>query len=150
MAASTFSSIPVIDLSLSSSPTSHGVLLEQLRHAVTCIGFLYISNHGVSEAVINDLVDAMRVLFHISDQEKEEIGLSNSPHFLGYSNVGSETTAGNTDLREQFEFANELEINWKPNVPLYEKLKGPNQVLLNIYLSLFIFLSCFVHSSVFN
>jgi isopenicillin N synthase-like dioxygenase len=51
-----------------------------------------------------------------------------SPHFLGYSSVGSEMTAGRTDAREQFEFATELAPIWHPGLPLYEHLVGPNQV----------------------
>jgi isopenicillin N synthase-like dioxygenase len=129
--ASSFTSIPVIDLSWSSSPDSRQALLDQLRYAVTEVGFLYVSNHGVPDHVIQQLVDALPALFDLPDRVKSQIALSNSPHFLGYGQVGSETTAGEQDRREQFEFATELACSWKPNIPLYERLKGPNQVLIS-------------------
>lgn len=129
---SCFSRIPVIDLSLASSPTGRADLLSQLRHAVTAIGFLYISNHGVPEKVITDLVDILPVLFALPRKAKDEVELSNSPHFLGYSKVGAEMTAGAKDRREQFEFATELPDRWGEasgsGRPGYERLKGPNQV----------------------
>ncbi|KAJ5804127.1 Oxoglutarate/iron-dependent dioxygenase [Penicillium psychrosexuale] len=125
---SNFKSIPVIDLSLANSPLTRPKLLQELHHALTCIGFLYITNHDVPQDVISDLKDALPKLFALDPAEKEEVALHNSPHFLGYSQVGSETTAGVADKREQFEFATELPDLWRAGLPLYERLKGPNQV----------------------
>jgi isopenicillin N synthase-like dioxygenase len=103
-------------------------LLSDLRYALTNVGFLYVSNHGISSAIITSLVDALPHLFSLSEQEKFEVSLSNSPHFLGYSGTGAEQTAGKTDEREQFEFATELVNDWSKGQPLTERLKGPNQV----------------------
>jgi len=50
----------------------------------------------------------------------------NSPHFLGYSALGSETTASKTDLREQFEFSNELEDECQDPLS-FQRLRGPSQ-----------------------
>lgn len=125
---SNFKSIPVIDLSLANSPLARPKLLQELHHALTCIGFLYITNHDVPQDVISDLKDALPKLFALDPAVKEEVALHNSPHFLGYSQVGSETTAGVADKREQFEFATELPDLWRAGLPLYERLKGPNQV----------------------
>ncbi|KAI2733740.1 hypothetical protein CBS147332_755 [Penicillium roqueforti] len=124
---SNFKSIPVIDLSLANSPLARPKLLQELHHALTCIGFLYITNHDVPQDVISDLKDALPKLFALDPAVKEEVALHNSPHFLGYSQVGSETTAGVADKREQFEFATELPDLWRAGLPLYERLKGPNQ-----------------------
>lgn len=126
--SSNFTSIPIIDLSKAHSPDTKNELLRDLRHAVTSIGFLYVSNHGVSESPISNLVDALPQLFRLSDAQKKTVALSNSPHFLGYSGTGSETTAGKVDKREQFEFATELEDEWVEGKPRSERLKGPNQV----------------------
>jgi isopenicillin N synthase-like dioxygenase len=139
MSAHAFTSIPVIDLSLaSSSPASKHELLSQLRHAVERVGFLYVSNHGVPVNVISDLVDALPRLFSLPGDAKEEMALHDSPHFLGYSSVGAETTAGKTDRREQVEYATELPEQWSPGngLPLFERLKGPNQVQsLDVFVS---------------
>ncbi|PGG99013.1 hypothetical protein AJ79_08712 [Helicocarpus griseus UAMH5409] len=140
----TFFEIPTIDLSLAQSPESKPILLKQLRHALLSVGFLYITNHGVSDEVITDLVDVLPKLFSLSDAAKEEIALHNSPHFLGYSNVGAETTGGKADRREQVEFATELNATYSLGKPLYERLRGPNQwpsqlpqlkPIVNLYIS---------------
>lgn len=125
---SSFASIPVIDLSLSSSDDTEPQLLSELRNALVNIGFLYVKNHGVPSDVIADIQEALPKLFALSTDEKEEVALEKSPHFLGYSGDGAETTAGQADRREQFEFATELEATWGDGMPLSERLKGPNSV----------------------
>ncbi|KAL1960776.1 hypothetical protein VTO42DRAFT_6606 [Malbranchea cinnamomea] len=123
-----FSEIPILDLSLASSPDTKPALLKQLHHALVSVGFLYVSNHGVPSNVIDDLVRALPQFFSLPDADKQEIALSNSPHFLGYSSVGSETTGGRADRREQVEFATELSASYvEGKTPLYERLRGPNQ-----------------------
>ncbi|KGO56754.1 Oxoglutarate/iron-dependent dioxygenase [Penicillium expansum] len=109
---SNFKSIPVLDLSLANSPLTRPKLLQELHHAFTCIGFLYITNHDVPQDVISDLKHALPKLFALDPAEKDKVALHNSPHFLGYS---------------QFEFATELPDLWRVGLPLYERLKGPNQ-----------------------
>lgn len=127
MSNPTFTEIPIISLGLSyKADRSQG--LSDLHHALTTVGFLYISNHGVPEETISALVDVLPTLFSLPPTAKAEVALENSPHFLGYSAVGSETTAGRQDSREQFEFATELPCIWQPGLPLYERLVGPNQV----------------------
>lgn len=125
---SNFQTIPIIDLSLANSPTTHPGLLQQLHWALTQVGFLYVSNHEVPQNVVSDLKEVLPRLFRLNQECKEEVALHHSPHFLGYSQVGSETTAGVQDQREQFEFATELPNVWSEGMPQYEKLKGPNQV----------------------
>ena len=92
------------------------------------VGFLYIRNHGIPEEMTQNLVDALPVLFNMTEEEKYKATLHNSPHFLGYSGTGTERTAGKIDGREQFEFATELKNDWVEGQPLAEKLKGPSQV----------------------
>jgi isopenicillin N synthase-like dioxygenase len=68
--------------------------------------------------------------------EKEKLSFLNSPHFLGYNALGSETTASKTDLREQFEFSNDLQD--KCTDPLsFQRLRGPSQWPSNDVLSSF-------------
>ncbi|KAI0900102.1 Clavaminate synthase-like protein [Annulohypoxylon nitens] len=125
--ATSFSEIPVIDLSRANHDSTKSDLLTKLRYALTEVGFLYVSNHSVSSTVVDELVNALPTLFDLDDEVKKSIALENSPHFLGYSGVGSENTGGKTDRREQFEFATELTATWQPGHPLYERLRGPNQ-----------------------
>ncbi|KAF5232679.1 hypothetical protein FANTH_12885 [Fusarium anthophilum] len=121
MPSQDFTQIPIIDIS---SPTSQ--TLSNLRTALTDIGFLYISNHSVPPSTITSLIDILPNLFALSPEAKQEIALEKSPHFLGYSAAGTETTAGKTDLREQVELATELERAPR-GAPLYDGLRGPNQ-----------------------
>ncbi|KAI1826437.1 2OG-Fe(II) oxygenase superfamily protein [Xylaria intraflava] len=122
-----FEAIPTIDLSLADDPGALPQLLKDLRHALVDIGFLYVLNHKVPSSVVSDLVSALPELFHLGEEVKSTVALENSPHFLGYSGVGSENTGGKVDLREQFEFATELTATWHEGLPLYERLRGPNQ-----------------------
>ncbi|GAW12327.1 hypothetical protein ANO14919_016920 [Xylariales sp. No.14919] len=125
--ATSFDAIPTIDLSLADHPGTRAQLLGDLRHALVDVGFLYVSNHGVPSPVVSDLVSALFALFRLDAEAKRAVALENSPHFLGYSGVGSEKTGGAADLREQFEFATELAATWREGLPLYERLRGPNQ-----------------------
>jgi len=124
-------SIPTIDLSKAQSPATRAALVQELRHALIEVGFLYLSNHGIQNSVIEDLVRILPVLFALPDDVKESVALIKSPHFLGYSKFGSEMTANIQDEREQFEFANELKDKYShtTRLPLYTRLQGPNQWL---------------------
>ena len=123
-----FEQIPTLDLSWTNQDdTRREQLLAQLRHALVDVGFLYIVNHGVPDKIISDLTAVLPILFSLTDAEKEQISLHNSPHFLGYSAQGAETTAGQADQREQVEFATELPSDWVKGQPIYERLRGPNQ-----------------------
>jgi len=124
-------SIPTIDLGKSQDPATRPQVLQDLRHALLEVGFLYISNHGIKESVVNDLVHILPSLFGLPEETKEQVALVNSPHFLGFSRFGSEITAKVQDEREQFEFANELPDAYglTKGAPLYTRLQGPNQWL---------------------
>jgi isopenicillin N synthase-like dioxygenase len=123
----TLTTIPTISLR-----TPHPHLLTQLRHALLTTGFLYLTGSASAipelPALIAQLVGSLPRLFALPDDEKEKISLDYSPHFLGYSGVGSEVTARRRDEREQFEFASELKAVWKEGEASYLKLLGPNQV----------------------
>ncbi|ORY55851.1 putative hyoscyamine 6-dioxygenase [Pseudomassariella vexata] len=127
MAPSHFTQIPTVDLALAKNPATLPMLLQDLRHAVTDVGFLYITNHEVPDETINELKEALHVLFALPSQAKQAIVLENSPHFLGYSGTGNESTGGKVDQREQAEFATELTSTWREGQPLYKRLRGPNQ-----------------------
>ncbi|OCT52389.1 putative hyoscyamine 6-dioxygenase [Cladophialophora carrionii] len=121
--------IPTISLSKASSdsdPSIRADLLAQLRHSLLDIGFLYISDHGVDATVVNNLLALLPPLFDLPEGVKSSASLLNSPHFLGYSSFGHETTAGSQDQREQFEFANEVSVQ-DGDESLSTRLLGPNQ-----------------------
>ncbi|GAW27102.1 putative Oxoglutarate iron-dependent dioxygenase [Rosellinia necatrix] len=136
--ATAFEAIPTIDLARAADPAALPGLLADLRRAVVDVGFLYVRGHGVPASATADLVGLLPRLFAGDDADadadadavtaaKRAVALENSPHFLGYSAVGSERTGGRADRREQFEFATELDATWREGRPLYERLRGPNQ-----------------------
>lgn len=125
-------SIPTIDLSQATSPASRPSLIALLRSALVDVGFLYITNHGIEPTITNSLVSTLPQLFSLPSSAKQSAALINSPHFLGYSTFGSETTASKADEREQIEFANELpdlygSSNDGDKPSLSTRLQGPNQ-----------------------
>ena len=130
-------SLPILDLSLASNPSRRPLLLDQLRHALFNIGFLYIKNHGVSEGIIHSLTSRIPLLFDLPEEAKLGLSKLNSPHFLGYSGLAEEVTQGKRDFREQFDFATELPVIYdlaakaddsgRNFSKLYWRLRGPNQ-----------------------
>lgn len=133
MASNDFSSIPVLDYSLLSSTDTRNKFIEQLRHALINVGFLYLSNHSVSNDLTSSLIEFIPKLFALPQEEKEKIRMANSEHFLGYSKLGAELTKGAVDYREQFDFATRHTSRWKPGDPDYYRLWGTSQVGECIY-----------------
>lgn len=127
--------IPVLDLSLASSPSTKPLILASIRSALFDTGFLYLTNHGIPPSVISALTSRVPKLFSLDPQSKAALSKRNSPHFIGYSGFAEEVTQGRKDLREQFDFATELPVIWRDGgdtterdlTKLYWRLRGPNQ-----------------------
>ncbi len=126
--SSDFAAVPVLDYSLVDSLATKGRFLDQLRHALINVGFLYLSNHPVPQADIEQLIDYIPKLFDLPQEAKDKIRMSNSPHFLGYSSFGTEFTKAAVDQREQFDFATRHTCRWKEGDPEYYRIWGPSQV----------------------
>ncbi|KIL61116.1 hypothetical protein M378DRAFT_167275 [Amanita muscaria Koide BX008] len=122
-----FDAIPILDYALIN--TDKPLFLSNLRNALINVGFLYLINHSVDQADIDTLVNKyVPALFALPQDEKEEIRMVNSPHFLGYSRLGAELTKGAVDYREQFDIATDHVCRWKgPHDPIYYRLWGPSQ-----------------------
>lgn len=80
---SAFNSIPLIDLSLANDPGTKPALLESLRHALLDIGFLYITNFGIDDALIQDVIREGKAFFELPEEKKLEIEMKNQKSFLG-------------------------------------------------------------------
>jgi isopenicillin N synthase-like dioxygenase len=103
-----FASIPIIDISLASDPSTKPALLVLLRHAIIDVGFLYIKNFGIEQELLDDVSRYGQAFFDLPTEEKLRIEMKNGPHFLGYSRLGMEVTARKTDFREQIDFGTEM------------------------------------------
>lgn len=120
--------IPILNLSWADDPTTKPQLLRQLHAALFDVGFLYVVNHGVPPATINNVTDLLPSLFALPSEKKASLSKLNSAHFLGYSGFAEETTLGKQDLREQFDYATELPEVWQgPNENVVDERFSSNE-----------------------
>ncbi|KAK5198019.1 hypothetical protein LTR99_009436 [Exophiala xenobiotica] len=121
-----FTSIPILDLSLAHDPATKPQLLTDLRHALLEVGFLYIRNTGISPSLISEVITLGKYFFDLPEDKKLEIEMKNAPSFLGYNKLGMEITRFKTDWREQIDLSTPHPVPG-PDDPLYRNLLAPNQ-----------------------
>ncbi|RWC33547.1 MAG: isopenicillin N synthase family oxygenase [Mesorhizobium sp.] len=124
-----FTKIPVVDVSAlgGTDPAAHAATVAKLREIASSIGFLYVSGHGIPEAVSSELIAAAKGLFDLSLPEKMKIYIGNSRNHRGYVPEGEEVFAGKTpDRKEAFDLAQDLP-NDDPDYLAGNPLLGPNQ-----------------------
>lgn len=86
--AETFSSLPVLPLSHALNPATKPKFLEDLRHALLNVGFLYLSETGLPDQLIKDVIHECQGFFvKLPLEEKERIEMKNEKSFLGWSRV---------------------------------------------------------------
>jgi hypothetical protein len=85
---STFSTIPILPLSAALSASTKPQFLASLRDALLNVGFLYLSDLGLSEDLLQDVVkECVRFFQELPEAEKERIEMKNEKSFLGWSRV---------------------------------------------------------------
>ena len=65
-----FSSIPVLDLAAADDPAYKPQFLEDLRHALVEVGFMYIKNVGISEEEFDKIKSLGKSFFDLPIEEK--------------------------------------------------------------------------------
>lgn len=86
--AETFSSLPILPLSQALDPATKPKFLEDLRHALLNVGFLYLSETGLPDQLIKDSIQQCQDFFvKLPQKEKERIEMKNEKSFLGWSRV---------------------------------------------------------------
>lgn len=65
-----FTKIPVLDLAEARSPETKPQLLEELRHALMEVGFLYIKNTAIPNELLEQVKTAGTAIFDIPEEEK--------------------------------------------------------------------------------
>ncbi|KAB8304820.1 hypothetical protein EYC80_004161 [Monilinia laxa] len=100
-----FTNIPILDLSLARSSETKPIFLDQLRHALLEVGFLYLKNIGIAQELIDNVVEEGVKFFDLPLEEKTKIQMVNAPSFLGYSPLSAEITAFAIDQREQIDLS---------------------------------------------
>ncbi|KAF7934364.1 hypothetical protein BELL_0524g00040 [Botrytis elliptica] len=120
-----FANIPILDLSLARSPETKSEFLDQLRHALLEVGFLYLKNVGITQELIDNVIEEGVKFFDIPLEEKTKIQMVNAPSFLGYSPLSAEITAHAIDQREQIDLSTPHPIPTASD-PLHYNLLAPN------------------------
>jgi isopenicillin N synthase-like dioxygenase len=121
-------SLPLVDISRFRDPEQREAFLADLRHAAHDVGFFYVVGHGIAPQVTEGVLGAAREFFALPLEQRLEIENVHSPHFRGYSRVGTERTGGSADQREQIDVGPERQA--LPDIPPgkpYLRLIGPNQ-----------------------
>ncbi|KAG8872847.1 hypothetical protein FRB97_007295 [Tulasnella sp. 331] len=96
--------------------------ISQLRQA-------FITDPPVDKTTTARLVDYVPKLFDLDEVRKDALGMVNTPHFLGYTHwaVQPEYTAGQIDMREQFDFGTDYQNQYREGEPDYMKYWGNAQ-----------------------
>lgn len=105
-----FDKIPVIDVSALNTGGSLFEVAKEIRWALTNVGFFYVKNHGVPEAVVDGAFDETRAFFDLPLQDKMDLHISKSGLALrGYIEIFGENTdpAKTKDLKECFDIGPE-------------------------------------------
>lgn len=107
-----FSEIPVISML---SPQHE--LVTQIRDACTRVGFFYISDHGIPQESIDNVLTSAETFFAMPEEDKNEIHFSKSTHFRGYEGVGDNVTetGRKPDLNEQFNWGYQADLDPERN-----------------------------------
>lgn len=121
-------SLPILNLEhLNGTAEEYNNFLNTLRHAARDIGFFYLINHGIDNSLQTNLQQEARHFFALSEEEKQKVGMVNSPHFRGYNRAAAELTRGQPDWREQFDIGAERPARvLNADDPLWYRLQGPN------------------------
>ncbi|KAH0832133.1 hypothetical protein J3R83DRAFT_13042 [Lanmaoa asiatica] len=98
---------PPLDLqnATSTDPVLYRALAAEIRSACVNVGFFYVKNHGISEAVIQAAVNGARRFFLLPTATKIKLDIHATPNFKGYTALLGENTNPNNkgDLHEGFD-----------------------------------------------
>ena len=118
--------VPVLDLSLLDRPDGVGALAAELRSACLNLGFFYIANHGVPQALHEGIFDVTQRYFALPLEERMK-DLMDTRFKRGFMPHGLSHSPGfDPDLKESFELALDLPLH-DPDVEKGRLLHGPNR-----------------------
>ncbi|MCC9146779.1 MULTISPECIES: 2-oxoglutarate and iron-dependent oxygenase domain-containing protein [unclassified Arthrobacter] len=123
-------SIPVLDLSTARSADGSfdPGFIDQLRDATHRIGFFQLVGYGAAQTKVEELFDVTKRFFGLPLEDRLALDNRNSPHFRGYTRLGTEITKGRPDAREQVDFGPErAPVAEYPADQPYWLVQGPNQ-----------------------
>lgn len=118
--------VPVLDLSGRDSPGGLQALAAELRQACLNLGFFYVANHGVPQALTDGVFGAAKRYFDLPTEERMA-DLIDQRFKRGYMPYGLNHSPGyDPDLKESYELALDLPED-DPDAVLGHWLHGPNR-----------------------
>lgn len=107
--------IPSVDLSefLSGDKKAQQKFIDELGAAYEGIGFVAVKNHGISQELIDELYDQMKIFFGQDEAIKNKYNIPGIGGQRGYTPFGTEHAKGKTagDLKEFWHFGQFVEDN---------------------------------------
>ena len=105
-------SIPMIDLGPfhAGGREDRAQIARRIGDACREVGFFYIANHGISEALVTRAFAEAKAFFDQPPARKLELHIRDSPNHRGYFPLGEEATDAGArgDLKEGFDLGLEL------------------------------------------
>jgi isopenicillin N synthase-like dioxygenase len=119
--------IPIIDMAMSEEKIG-----DSIHHACTSVGFFVIVNHGVSAELCSSMLHQARLLFDLSDDDKEDISAKHSESFRGFQKLGVNVTNGELDGHEALDLVSESKraIRSDKKLTNYGKNQWPHPSML--------------------
>lgn len=123
-------SIPVVSLTdfISGDSTTKHAFVKKLGNAFEEVGFVAVTNHGISDQLITDVYRYVQQFFALPIDEKRKYEIPGLAGQRGYTSFGKEHAKGSEapDLKEFFQFGqivpddDPTNVNYPPNVAVAE------------------------------
>ncbi len=122
--------IPVIDIADLESPhlADRQQVAIKIREACSTIGFFYITNHGIVDDLITNILAESKRFFNQPLAVKQEVAIARSPISRGYEAIGAQTldSTAPPDFKEGYYMGVERNLD-DPLVQAGTPNHGPNQ-----------------------
>ena len=123
------SALPIISLAglRSDDPVQRRAIAAELGRACREVGFFYVTDHGIPQAVCEDAFTLAKELFALPTAEKEELSIKRSPHNRGYVAMADEklNPESGADMKEAFNIGTDFPED-HPDVLAGKPFRGVN------------------------
>ncbi|HYG84825.1 MAG TPA: 2-oxoglutarate and iron-dependent oxygenase domain-containing protein [Azospirillum sp.] len=126
-----FDRIPLVDIAAlrRSDANAKAAVAAEIGRACREVGFLYVTGHGVRQALIDGVVAQARRLYALPDEAKRALYIGRSSNHRGYVPPGEEVFSDDPtttpDSKEGFDLARDLPAD-DPDYVAGNRLLGPN------------------------